>query len=75
MCMRLDGIQQLYGRSYGGLTHQTCRCPVCWIILVEVWITTVLEQMDVGQRPEKLLCSDKLPGEEFPVAFQIPSDT
>ena len=29
-------------------THQTCRCPVCWIILAEVWIATVLEQMDVG---------------------------
>ena len=24
------------------------RCPVCWTILVTVWITTVLEQMDVG---------------------------
>ena len=29
-------------------THQTGRCPVCWTILVEVWITTVVEQMDVG---------------------------
>ena len=28
--------------------HQSCRCPVCWIILAEVWITTVLEWMDVG---------------------------
>ena len=27
------------------------------------------------QRPEKLLCSGKLPGEEFPVALQFPSDT
>ena len=29
-------------------TYWTCRCPVCWIILVKVWITTVLEWMDVG---------------------------
>ena len=29
-------------------THQTCRCPVCWIIQVEVCIIIVLEQMDVG---------------------------
>ena len=29
------------------LTHQSCRCPGCWTILVEVWIIAVLGQMDV----------------------------
>ena len=29
------------------LIHQSCRCPGCWTILVEVWITAVLGQMDV----------------------------
>ena len=28
-------------------TPQSCRCPGCWTILVEVWITAVLGQMDV----------------------------
>ena len=29
-------------------THWICRCPVCWIILAEVWIVTVLVLMGVG---------------------------
>ena len=29
------------------LTHQSCTCPGCWKILVEVWITAVVGQMDV----------------------------
>ena len=28
-------------------THWSCRCPGCWTILVAVWITAVLGQMDV----------------------------
>ena len=27
--------------------HQSCRCPGCWTILAEVWITAVLGWMDV----------------------------
>ena len=53
-------------------THQTCRCPVCWIIIVEVWITTALEQMDVGPEIMRNCCvPGKLPGKEFPVVLQI----
>ena len=29
------------------LTHQSCRCPGCWTILVEALIIAVLGQMDV----------------------------
>ena len=29
-------------------SHQSCRCPGCWPILVEVLIIAVLGLMDVG---------------------------
>ena len=51
--------------------HQSCRCPECWTILVEVWIITVLGWMDVDPEIREIVGSDKLSVEEFPVAFQI----
>ena len=45
----------MYGRSYGRLTRLV-DALYGGLILVEVWITTVLERMDVGPRDLRNCC-------------------